>query len=163
MTRNMAFVLVLLVSMPCLASESSFTGSWLTTFGPMQLKQEGDQVTGSYSMQGVQCPVSGKVKEGKLEFTYQEGTTKGEGWFQLAGDGQSFAGKWRETGSIPWLNWKGTRSKTETGFVGLWESEEAIAAARPRMLAHLDDVRGFMEELSPDLGVTDPVSGPIIA
>ncbi len=32
-------------------------------------------------------------------------------------------------------------------FVGLWDSEEAIAAARPRMLAHLDDVRGFMEEL----------------
>ena len=48
-------------------------------------------------------------------------------------------------------------------FVGLWESEEAIAAARPIMLAHLDEVRGFMEELSPDLGVTDPVSGPIIA
>ena len=47
-------------------------------------------------------------------------------------------------------------------FVGLWESEDAIAAARPEMLAHLNEVRGFMEELSPDLGVTDPVSGPIV-
>ena len=47
-------------------------------------------------------------------------------------------------------------------FVGLWESEEAIASARPKMLAHLDEVRGFMEELSPELGVTDPVSGPLV-
>ncbi len=48
-------------------------------------------------------------------------------------------------------------------FVGLWESEEAIAAARPKMISHLDQVRDFMEELSPELGVTDPVSGPIVA
>jgi len=26
------------------------------------------------------------------------------------------------------------------------------------MIAHLDDVRGFMKELSPELGVTDPLS-----
>ena len=31
------------------------------------------------------------------------------------------------------------------------------------MIAHLDEVRGFMKELSPDLGVTDPVSGDIFA
>ena len=43
-------------------------------------------------------------------------------------------------------------------FVGIWESAEAIAAQRPKMIAHLDEVRGFMEELSSELGVTDPVS-----
>ena len=47
--------------------------------------------------------------------------------------------------------------------VGIWESAEAIAAQRSKMIAHLDDVREFMEELSPELGVTDPVSGNIIA
>ena len=31
------------------------------------------------------------------------------------------------------------------------------------MIAHLDVVRGFMEALSPELGVTDPVSGNIVA
>ena len=31
------------------------------------------------------------------------------------------------------------------------------------MIAHLDEVRSFMEELSPELGVTDPVSGTIAA
>ena len=48
-------------------------------------------------------------------------------------------------------------------FVGIWESAEAIAAQRSKMIAHLDVVRGFMEELSPELGVTDPVSGNIVA
>ena len=48
-------------------------------------------------------------------------------------------------------------------FVGIWKSAEAIAAQRPAMIAHLDEVRGFMEELSPELGVTDPVSGNIVS
>ena len=43
-------------------------------------------------------------------------------------------------------------------FVGIWKSAEAIAAQRPAMIAHLNEVRGFMEELSPELGVTDPFS-----
>ena len=48
-------------------------------------------------------------------------------------------------------------------FVGLWESKEALVNARPKMIAHLDEVRGFMKKLSPELGVTDPVSGDIVA
>jgi len=48
-------------------------------------------------------------------------------------------------------------------FVGIWESSDAIAAQRPKMISHLNEVRGFMEELSPELGVTDPVSGDIIS
>ena len=48
-------------------------------------------------------------------------------------------------------------------FVGRWKSAEAIAAQRPAMIAHLDEVRGFMEELSSELGVTDPVSGNIVS
>ena len=48
-------------------------------------------------------------------------------------------------------------------FVGIWESAEAIAAQRPAMITHLDEVRVFMEELSPELGVTDPVSGNIVS
>jgi len=48
-------------------------------------------------------------------------------------------------------------------FVGIWKSAEAIAAQRPAMIAHLDEVIGFMEELSPEIGVTDPVSGNIVS
>ena len=38
-------------------------------------------------------------------------------------------------------------------FVGIWKSAEAIAAQRPAMIAHLDEVRGFMDEFSPVHGV----------
>ncbi len=47
-------------------------------------------------------------------------------------------------------------------FVGLWESEESLVAARPQMIEHLNKVRDFFEELSPELGVTDPVSGSVV-
>ena len=45
---------------------------------------------------------------------------------------------------------------------GEWESEAALVAGRPSMIAFLDTFRGTLEEISPELGVTDPVSGPII-
>ena len=48
-------------------------------------------------------------------------------------------------------------------FVGIWKSAEAITSQRPAMITHLNEVRGLMEELSPELGVTDPVSGTIVS
>ena len=44
----------------------------------------------------------------------------------------------------------------------IWEEEQALVDARPEMIAFLDTIRGDLEELSPDLGVTDPVSGPVV-
>ena len=48
-------------------------------------------------------------------------------------------------------------------FVSIQKSAESIAAQRPVMIAHLDEVREFMEELSPELGVTYLVSGNIVS
>tara|TARA_B100000427_G_scaffold2650_1_gene2610 strand:- start:3046 stop:3336 length:291 start_codon:yes stop_codon:yes gene_type:complete len=46
--------------------------------------------------------------------------------------------------------------------VGVWESETHITNARPKMIEFLDSIRDKLEVLSNDLGVTDPISGPII-
>ena len=43
-----------------------------------------------------------------------------------------------------------------------WVNEEALENARPQMIAFLDTIRNMLIEFSPDLGVTDPVSGPIL-
>tara|TARA_B100000941_G_scaffold101951_1_gene71369 strand:+ start:59 stop:193 length:135 start_codon:yes stop_codon:yes gene_type:complete len=43
------------------------------------------------------------------------------------------------------------------------KNANAIESKRPAMIAHLNEVRGFMEELSPELGVTDRVSGNIVS
>ena len=47
-------------------------------------------------------------------------------------------------------------------IVGEWKDEQSIAKARNKMIAGLDTVRLLLEEISPALGVTDPVSGPVI-
>ena len=45
---------------------------------------------------------------------------------------------------------------------GLWENERKMRAAMPDMISLLDQTRDMLEELSPELGVTDPVSGNVI-
>ena len=66
-------------------------------------------------------------------------------------------------------NWKGNvESRTiQTGdntfcAYGLWESKEAMENQMESMVGWLDTVRDMLEEVSPELGVTDPVSGPVI-
>ena len=46
--------------------------------------------------------------------------------------------------------------------IGEWKDEQLIAKARDKMIAGLDTVRPLLDEISPELGVTDPVSGPVI-
>ena len=46
--------------------------------------------------------------------------------------------------------------------VGLWESEDAMVEAMPKMISFLDAMRHMLEETSPELGITDAVSGPVV-
>ena len=46
--------------------------------------------------------------------------------------------------------------------VGLWESEDAMVEAMPKMISFLDTIRHMLEEISPELGVTDAASGPVV-
>jgi hypothetical protein len=48
-------------------------------------------------------------------------------------------------------------------FVGEWRNFQSIVAARPQMGTLLDGFRSMLEELGSDLGVTDPVSGEVVA
>ena len=43
-----------------------------------------------------------------------------------------------------------------------WESREALIKSRSALVSFLDSVRPLLEEISPELGVTDPISGEII-
>ena len=54
-----------------------------------------------------------------------------------------------------------TGDQSYVGY-GLWESEEKMADARPQMIGLLDSIRHLLEEQSPELGVTDPVSGIVV-
>lgn len=47
-------------------------------------------------------------------------------------------------------------------IVGEWTDMDALANARPHMIASLDGFRDTLEDLGGGLGVTDPVSGPVV-
>jgi quinol monooxygenase YgiN len=46
--------------------------------------------------------------------------------------------------------------------IAQWSDMEALAAARPKMIATLDSFRDTLEDLGGGLGLTDPVSGPVV-
>jgi len=47
-------------------------------------------------------------------------------------------------------------------IIAEWTDMDALAAARPSMVATLDSFRDTLEDLGGGLGVTDPVSGPVV-
>jgi hypothetical protein len=48
-------------------------------------------------------------------------------------------------------------------FIGKWSNLEKLTAARPKMISILDSFRETLEDLGNGRGVTDPVSGEVVA
>lgn len=59
-----------------------------------------------------------------------------------------------------WLVKSGERSFIA---VGEWDSMDALVAARPAMVGHLDKMRPLLEDMGGGRGVTEPWSGEIAA
>jgi hypothetical protein len=87
--------------------------------------------------QDVECRIQGKVRDGRLEFRFQEPEAGGEGWFELSADGSAFSGQWHPDGVPQWGPWTGSR----VGFGGLWDSTFGLL----RLIEEGDRVRGFYE------------------
>lgn len=113
----------------------NYSGRWFSTFGPLTLTQDGDQVHGNYVYRGREGAIEGRIDKGRLVFTYHEPDHDGEGWFELRRDGK-FLGAWRMDGSQRWGTWEGTR-----GFEGVWET----SYGRMRLIQEEDRVLGFYE------------------
>jgi len=47
-------------------------------------------------------------------------------------------------------------------IIAEWSDMNDLAAARPNMIATLDSFRDTLEDLGGTLGLTDPVSGPVV-
>jgi hypothetical protein len=47
-------------------------------------------------------------------------------------------------------------------IIAEWSAIDALANARPQMIATLDSFRDTLEDLGGGLGVTDPVAGPVV-
>ena len=67
------------------------------------------------------------------------------------------------------LDWPGLKRANivKTGersycIIAEWTDTEALAKARASMISTLDSFRDTLEDLGNGLGVTDPVSGPVV-
>jgi hypothetical protein len=47
-------------------------------------------------------------------------------------------------------------------IIAEWSDMDSLAKARPNMIATLDTFRDTLEDLGGGLGLTDPVSGPVV-
>ena len=47
-------------------------------------------------------------------------------------------------------------------IIAEWTDMDALARSRPAMIASLDSFRHTLEDLGGGLGVTDPISGPVV-
>ena len=81
------------------------------------------------------------------------------------GQEQAFLDAHKKVGA----DWAGLRhvNMVKTGertycIIAEWDSMDAIAKARPEMIKTLDTFRHLLEDLGGGLGLTDPVSGPVV-
>src|SRR4051812_23769566 len=115
---------------------SNFTGRWFTTFGAMELTQQGNAVGGAYGNAG---SLHGSVDGERLTFRYSEPGETGQGWFALRRHGK-FAGEYVPDGAIQGHTWEGLRD-----FDGIWES----SFGRLRLIQNEAGALGFYEGVGP--------------
>jgi hypothetical protein len=126
------------------AQSVAFGGPWETTYGLLEIVQdESGHALGTYTLGGGST-IEGRVDGNRLTFRYQEPDAVGEGWFEMAADGRTFTGQWREDGSASWYPWVGERSARAAlvfenrGFSGLFDS----TYGRMRLVARDGHVTG---------------------
>src|SRR5262249_29118290 len=115
-----------------------FAGRWLTSFGLMDLAQEGGRVVGTYGPDQ-ECRLAGDVEGDLLRFRYEEPREAGEGWFALPRVGK-FAGRYRPDGDTSEGAWVGHRA-----FDGIFES----TFGRLRLVQEAGRVVGYYEGPGP--------------
>ena len=81
-----------------------------------------------------------------------------------AGMEGAFLDAHRNIGSWPGLRRANIIKSGEDRYaiIAEWESVEALAAARPHMIATLDSFRPTLMDLGGGLGLTDPIAGPVV-
>lgn len=101
------------------AATATFAGVWSSTYGPLRLAQTGAAVRGFYRMaDGRFADIAGTVKNGRLDFSYDEQGTKGQGHFELAPAGDGFTGAWKSDAGQQG-DWTGARVAAMPGRVWL--------------------------------------------
>lgn len=113
----------------------NFTGRWLTSYGLMELVQDGLAVTGHYTSRGNRCSIEGAIAGDRFRFRYEEPGETGSGWFELPRHGK-MVGRYTAEMTGAQGNWTGQRE-----FDGIWES----SFGRMRLVQEEDRIHGSYE------------------
>ena len=111
---------------------TGFAGTWDSTFGELVLEVQGERVTGHYAFGGG-SKLEGRVIGARLVFRYAEPNARGDGWFELAADGRTFSGIWRQDGQQEWNEWTGSR-RAPTAVAGPFDGLFETPRGRIRLL-----------------------------
>ena len=138
---HFAWLSIVLFGAAAASAKPQFAGTWDTSFGRMHLQQDKHEVKGFYVLASHLAKIEGKLEKSRWTFRFREPNSQGEGHFELADDGQSFAGKWRPKGTVDWQPWTGRRieppAKVES-FDGVWNT----SLGKLRLTTSKDTARG---------------------
>lgn len=81
---------------------ADFAGMWLTSFGPLQLTQQDEHVTGTYGAEGW-ATVEGTVVGRRLQLDWKRLQWSGTAWLEQSPDGQRLFGATQATPPEVWL------------------------------------------------------------
>jgi len=90
----------------------SLSGLWLTDLGLLELSKDSEKVKGRLALRG-NSTIDGTAAGRRLDFRFQI-FRSGQGWFDFAADGKSFAGAGNTDGFAQWFGWKGRRAQEYT-------------------------------------------------
>jgi predicted esterase len=121
---NAILFLALFEATSSASADGPFEGEWRTSFGTATLKQNGNEVTGTYGGAG-QFTLKGTVDGQKLTFEYQEGQARGDGGWTLDKLGHAFTGRFAIRGGRAgdWLGWRPDPAAAKgppANLSGLW-------------------------------------------
>ena len=106
---------------PPRAGIASVAGRWLSSYGLLDLSQQGDRVTGTYSC--CDGTLDGEIEGSRLSFRWRD-AIYGEGWgvFTVTDRGDRLIGRWgRDAGAEPLGEWHALR--VPAGDASYWRVE----------------------------------------
>jgi hypothetical protein len=102
---------VILLAAVAVSAGPSFSGSWDTNWGRIEMTQHGNKVMGHYTGQfsGI---IDGTVTGSRLNFTWSQPNGQyGKGYFDISSDGSTINGSWGvEESDSNGGSWSGTRA-----------------------------------------------------
>lgn len=78
-------------------SKPGFAGTWMTSFGPMELEGKKAKLKGSYGF-AQESRIEGEVDGNRFTFEWRGANGGGKGWFELWEEGDVFLGEYSSNG-----------------------------------------------------------------